>query len=70
LFGHRNLDLSVFARRAENANAIDFAFWSDDRELFLAGVLTGLGEIGVFGQLMALAEQGFNVFLSQMNVMR
>src|SRR5262249_53287309 len=28
LFGHRNLDLSVFARRAENANAIDFAFWS------------------------------------------
>src|SRR4029453_15323999 len=46
LFGHRNLNLSVFARGSKNTDALNAAFRSNDRELFLAGVLTGLRQIG------------------------
>ena len=38
-------------------------------ELFLAGVLAGLRKVGVFGELMSLAEQRLDVFLREMDVM-
>ena len=68
LFGHGNLDLRVFARRAKDADAFDPAFRTDDRKLFFAGVLAGLGKVGMFGELMAFAEQRFDVLLRQVNV--
>ncbi len=70
LLGHRDLDLRVFARRPEHAHALDAAFRPDDGELFLAGVLAGLRKVGVFGELMSLAEQRLDVFLREVNVMR
>ena len=42
LLGHRDLNLRGFAGRAKHAHAFDAAFWADDGELFLAGVLAGL----------------------------
>src|SRR5262249_825992 len=68
LFGHRNLDLRVFARRSKNADALNATFRSDDRELFLTGILTGLREIGAFREFMSFAKQGLHVFLGEMNV--
>src|SRR5262249_20123821 len=70
LFGHRDFDLRVLARRTEDPDAFDIPFRSDDRELFLASVLPRLREIRVFGQLMTFAEQCFDVLLSHMNVVR
>ena len=69
LLGHRDLDLRVFARRPEHADALNATFRSDDGELFLAGILTGLRKVGVFGELMSLAEQRLDMFLREMNVM-
>src|SRR5205085_7828992 len=57
LLGHCDLDLGIVPRRTEHANAFDPAFWSDDGELFLAGVLAGLGKIGVLRELMARSEE-------------
>ena len=54
----------------EHADALDAALRPDDGELFLAGILAGLREVGVFGQLMARAEQRLDVLLREMNVMR
>ena len=70
LLGHRDLDLRVFPRRPEHAHAFDAAFRPDDGELFLAGILAGLRKVGVFGELMPLAEQRLDVFLREVNVMR
>src|SRR5436190_14681231 len=70
LFGHRNFDLSDLACWTEHANAFDAAFGTDDGELLFAGVLAGLRQIRVFGQLMALAEQRLDMFLREVNVMR
>jgi hypothetical protein len=36
--------------------------------LFLAGILTRLRKVGVFGELMSFAEQGLDVLLRKMNV--
>ena len=68
LLGHRDLDLRVFARRPKDADALDATFRSDNRQLLLAGVLAGLREVGVFGELMPLAEQRLDVFLGEMDV--
>src|SRR5690242_18353317 len=57
LLGHRDLNLRIFARGTENPDALDSTFWSDDGQLFLAGVLAGLGEIGVFRELVAWTEE-------------
>ena len=70
LLGHRDLDLRVLSGRPENADALDAALRSDNRQLFLAGILAGLRKVGVFGELMSLAEQRLDVFLREMNVMR
>ena len=40
------------------------------RELFLAGILAGLREVGVLGELMARAEQRLDVLLREVDVMR
>ena len=61
LLGHRDLDLRVFARGSKNADALHATFRSDDRELFLTGILAWLREVGVFGELMSLAEQRLDV---------
>jgi len=42
LLGHRDLDLRVFARGPKDADALNATFRSDDRELFLTSILTGL----------------------------
>ena len=70
LLGHRDLDLRIFARRPKDADALDAAFRSDDRELLLAGILAGLRKVGVFRELMPLAEQRLDVFLREMDVVR
>src|SRR5688572_12083242 len=53
LLGHRDLDLGVFTRRPEDAHPFDPPFWTNDRELLLAGELAGLREIRGFSELMA-----------------
>src|SRR5438477_12861342 len=58
LLGHSDLDLCVFACWSKDANALNATLRSNDRELFLAGILTRLRKIGVFRELMSLAEQG------------
>ena len=70
LLGHRDLDLRVFPRRPEHAHALDAAFRPDDGELLLAGILAGLRKVGVFRELVALAEQRLDVLLREMDVMR
>src|SRR5262245_36984614 len=70
LLSHCDLDLSVFARGSEDTDPLDTAFRSNNRELFLTGILTGLGEISVFRELMSFAEQRFDVFLCEMNMVR
>ena len=52
----------------EHAHALDAALRPDDGELFLAGKLAGLREVGVVGELMALAEQRLDVFLREVDV--
>ena len=42
LFGHRDLDLRVFAGGAQHADAFDSALGAGDGQLFLAGILAGL----------------------------
>ena len=68
LLGHGNLHLGGFARRSQHAHALDAALGPDDRELFLAGVLAGLREVAVPGQLMAWAEQRLDVLLREVDV--
>ena len=69
LLGHRDLDLRVFACRAQDANALNATFRSNNSELLFTGILTGLRKIGVLGESMSLAEQCLDVFLRKMNVM-
>src|SRR5262249_60530241 len=59
-----------FARRAKHADALDAALRSDEGELLLAGKLARLREVGVLGELMARAEQRFDMLRGEMNVMR
>src|SRR5678815_5669311 len=70
LLGHRDLDLGVLARGAENTDALDLPLRPDNRQLLFAGVLTRLREIDMFGELMSFTEQCFNMFLGEMNVVR
>src|SRR6188472_2692581 len=57
LLGHRDLDLRVFARGPKDADPFNATFRSDNRQLLLAGVLARLRKVGVFSELMSLAEQ-------------
>src|SRR6266576_1479372 len=66
----RDLDLRVFARRAEHADTFDATLRANDGKLFLARILAGLREVGVFGELVSFAEQRLDVFLREMDVMR
>src|SRR5262249_6371989 len=70
LLGHGDLYLRVFAGWPEHADAFDASFGADDGELLFAGVLAGLREVGVLGELVAFAEQGFDVFLCEVDMMR
>src|SRR4029434_9214098 len=56
LLGHRDLDLRGFPCRAEHTHPLDPAFWPDNRELFLAGVLTRLRKVSMFRELMTSPE--------------
>src|SRR3954452_9035475 len=67
LLSHRDLDLRRLARRPEHAHSFDATLWADDRELFLAGELARLRKIGRLRQLMARAEERFDVSLREMN---
>src|SRR6478672_8106911 len=68
LLGHCDLDLRVFARGPKDADTLNATFRSNNRQLLLAGVLAGLRKIGVFRELMSLAEQRLDMFLREMNV--
>jgi hypothetical protein len=70
LFGHRDFNLRVFARRAEHAHTLNAALRPHDSKLLLAGILAGLRKVGVLGELVALAEQRLDMLLREVNVMR
>jgi hypothetical protein len=62
--------LGVFARRTEDAHALDAALRPDNGQLLLARILAGLRKISMLCELVALAEQRLDVFLREVNVMR
>ena len=62
------LHLGCGTDRPENADALQGVLRSDDIHLLLAGKLSGLRQPALDGQLMAGAEQGFQVFLGYVNM--
>ena len=66
--GLGNLDLACLADGPENGNTLDLAVTVLQSDLFLAEELVGLGKRTVKGKLVALAEQSFNMFLSEMHM--
>ena len=62
------LHLRRAANRAEDAHAGQGLLRADNVHALRAGILTGLGQHLLDGQLIALAEQGFQILLGDMNV--
>src|SRR5262249_14940912 len=70
LLGHRDLDLRVLSRRPEDADALDAALRPDNRQLLPARILPRLRQVGVLGKLMPLPEQGIDMLLRHVDVVR
>ena len=68
--GRGNLDLGLLADRAEDRDILKGALGADDVDTLKAGVLTGLGEVLLVGELSTLAEQGLEIGGADMNVAR
>jgi hypothetical protein len=68
LLGHGDLDLGFLARRAEHADVGDAPLGADQMDLLGAGELAGLGQFVFRRQLMAGAEQRFDIGLRQVHV--
>ena len=68
LLGHGDLDLSLLARRAEDPNFGNATLGTDQMNLLFAGELAWLGEFMHWRQLVAGAEQLFDISLREMYV--
>jgi hypothetical protein len=68
LLGHGDLDLGFLARRAEHADVGDAPLGADQVDLLGAGELAGLRQFVFRRQLVAGAEQRFDVGLRQVHV--
>ena len=66
--GEGQLDLGGGADRAQNGHAREGFLGADNVHPLLAGELSGLRQILFMGQGVALAEQGFQVFLGDVHV--
>ena len=69
LLRHSDFNLRVFARGSEDAHTFHATFRSNNSELFFTRILSGLGKVRVFRELVSLPKQRLNVLLSQVNVM-
>ena len=67
--GHGNFNLTALAERTEHAHALNGTHRrTDQRQLFFAGILSGLRKILDRGQLIAGTKQRFQILLGQMNM--
>ena len=66
--GERKLDLSCGADGAEDGDGGEAALGADDGYSLFAGELAGLGEILLFGQLIAFAEENIESLAADMDV--